>query len=250
MIDVSTARSVTIDVVSGSDVWQRQPAWADYLTMWPRGPVGADPRWLMALADGLWHIPYCLEARRDSEIIGLLPLALVSGPLFGRFLVSLPYVSTCGILGMQQAVDPLCEAAIGLADELRVHHLELRTESPLNQPALVPSGSNKVLMRRDLPPTIDELWKDLDSKVRNQIRKGEKQRFDVTWGRDLFVAMGEPLGNGSWSLRLQYKPLVRFIWLGALVIAIGGFIAVCDRRYRQRVAAEASSPAQAGTSAA
>ena len=74
--------------------------------------------------------------------------------------------------------------------------------------------------------------------------------IDVTWGRDLFVAMGEPLGNGSWSLRLQYKPLVRFIWLGALVIAIGGFIAVCDRRYRQRVAAEASSPAQAGTSAA
>ena len=74
--------------------------------------------------------------------------------------------------------------------------------------------------------------------------------IDVTWGRDLFVAMGEPLGNGSWSLRLQYKPMVRFIWLGALVIAIGGFIAVCDRRYRQRVAAEASSPAEAGTSTA
>ena len=74
--------------------------------------------------------------------------------------------------------------------------------------------------------------------------------IDVTWGRDLFVAMGEPLGDGSWSLRLQYKPLVRFIWLGALVIAIGGFIAICDRRYRQRVAAEASSPAAAGTSTA
>jgi cytochrome c-type biogenesis protein CcmF len=74
--------------------------------------------------------------------------------------------------------------------------------------------------------------------------------IDVTWGRDLFVAMGEPLGDGSWSLRLQYKPLVRFIWLGALVIAIGGFIAICDRRYRQRAAAEASSPATAGTSTA
>jgi len=74
--------------------------------------------------------------------------------------------------------------------------------------------------------------------------------IDVTWGRDLFVAMGEPLGNGSWSLRLQYKPMVRFIWLGALVIAIGGFIAVCDRRYRQRAAAQATSPAKAGTSTA
>jgi cytochrome c-type biogenesis protein CcmF len=74
--------------------------------------------------------------------------------------------------------------------------------------------------------------------------------IDGGWNRDLFVAMGEPLGNGAWSLRLQYKPMVRFIWLGALVIAIGGLIAVCDRRYRQRVTAEATSPAQAGTSAA
>jgi cytochrome c-type biogenesis protein CcmF len=74
--------------------------------------------------------------------------------------------------------------------------------------------------------------------------------IDGGWNRDLFVAMGEPLGDGAWSLRLQYKPMVRFIWLGALVIAIGGFIAVCDRRYRQRVTADATNPAQAGTSAA
>jgi cytochrome c-type biogenesis protein CcmF len=71
--------------------------------------------------------------------------------------------------------------------------------------------------------------------------------IDGGWNRDLFVAMGEDLRDGSWSLRLQYKPMVRFIWLGALIIAIGGFIAVCDRRYRQRVAAEAASPAEAGT---
>jgi cytochrome c-type biogenesis protein CcmF len=71
--------------------------------------------------------------------------------------------------------------------------------------------------------------------------------IDAGWNRDLFVAMGEDLGDGAWSLRLQYKPMVRFIWLGALVIAIGGLIAVCDRRYRQRVAAEAPSPADAGT---
>jgi cytochrome c-type biogenesis protein CcmF len=69
--------------------------------------------------------------------------------------------------------------------------------------------------------------------------------IDAGWHRDLFVAMGEPLGDGAWSLRLQYKPMVRFIWLGALVVAIGGFIAVCDRRYRQRVGAEATSPASA-----
>jgi len=63
--------------------------------------------------------------------------------------------------------------------------------------------------------------------------------IDAGWHRDLFVAMGEPLGDGAWSLRLQYKPMVRFIWLGALIIALGGVIATLDRRYRQRVAAGA-----------
>ncbi len=50
--------------------------------------------------------------------------------------------------------------------------------------------------------------------------------------KDLFVALGDQLGNGGWSVRVQYKPLIRFIWLGALVMALGGLIAISDRRYR------------------
>jgi cytochrome c-type biogenesis protein CcmF len=60
--------------------------------------------------------------------------------------------------------------------------------------------------------------------------------IEVDWNRDLFVAMGEDLGDGAWSMRLQYKPMVRFIWFGALVMMIGGFIAITDRRYRTRKA--------------
>jgi cytochrome c-type biogenesis protein CcmF len=58
--------------------------------------------------------------------------------------------------------------------------------------------------------------------------------ISASWNRDLFVAMGEDLGKGTWSMRLQYKPMIRFIWLGALVMALGGLIAVTDRRYRVR----------------
>jgi len=54
----------------------------------------------------------------------------------------------------------------------------------------------------------------------------------ATWNRDLFVALGEPLGGEAWSVRLQYKPMIRFIWLGCLVMAFGGIIAASDRRYR------------------
>jgi cytochrome c-type biogenesis protein CcmF len=52
------------------------------------------------------------------------------------------------------------------------------------------------------------------------------------WHRDLFVALGDDLGAGAWSVRLQYKPMVRFIWVGALVMALGGVLAMTDRRYR------------------
>jgi cytochrome c-type biogenesis protein CcmF len=62
-----------------------------------------------------------------------------------------------------------------------------------------------------------------------------KAAISVNWARDLFVAMGNPLGENAWSLRIQYKPLVRYIWLGALVMAIGGFVAATDRRYRVKV---------------
>ncbi len=67
--------------------------------------------------------------------------------------------------------------------------------------------------------------------------------IDAGIGRDLFVALGEPLGENAWSMRLQYKPLVRFIWGGALVMALGGLLAVTDRRYRVRATQSALAPA-------
>jgi cytochrome c-type biogenesis protein CcmF len=50
--------------------------------------------------------------------------------------------------------------------------------------------------------------------------------------RDLLAALGEDVGAGAYSLRLQYRPLIRFIWLGALVMAIGGVLTVIGRRAR------------------
>jgi cytochrome c-type biogenesis protein CcmF len=50
--------------------------------------------------------------------------------------------------------------------------------------------------------------------------------------RDLFVALGEDLGDGAWSLRIYHKPFVRWLWLGALLMAFGAGIAATDRRYR------------------
>jgi cytochrome c-type biogenesis protein CcmF len=70
--------------------------------------------------------------------------------------------------------------------------------------------------------------------------------IDGGWRRDLFVALGDDLGEGAWSVRLQYKPLVRFIWLGALVMACGGLLAITDRRYRTALRTRSELAAGAG----
>lgn len=52
--------------------------------------------------------------------------------------------------------------------------------------------------------------------------------------RDVFVSLGEPLEGGAWALRIQVKPFVRWLWLGALLMAFGGVWAITDARYRRR----------------
>jgi len=57
----------------------------------------------------------------------------------------------------------------------------------------------------------------------------------IAWGltRDLYVALGESLGQGAWSVRIYYKPFIRWIWLGGLLMALGGLWSVMDKRYRR-----------------
>ncbi len=63
--------------------------------------------------------------------------------------------------------------------------------------------------------------------------------------RDLFIAMGDDLGDGSWSFRIQYKPLISFLWLGSFVMTLGGLVAITDRRYRSAARSTDSAPEQA-----
>jgi cytochrome c-type biogenesis protein CcmF len=50
---------------------------------------------------------------------------------------------------------------------------------------------------------------------------------------DVYVALGEPLGNNAWAVRVHIKPFVRWVWLGALLMALGGFVTAADRRFRR-----------------
>jgi len=74
--------------------------------------------------------------------------------------------------------------------------------------------------------------------------------IDVSFMRDVYAAMGEPLENGAWSLRLYHKPLIRWIWLGCLLMTFGGVLAVLDKRYRVRKVARQAQPVVADATSA
>ncbi len=146
-----------------------------------------DPRWLTVLRDALGHRPYLLTARADEansgELSGCLPLCLVRSPLFGRFLVSLPYLNLAGVVADdQQTANELIGHAVELTGHLKVRYLELRHRGPVDHRALPVSRDDKPLMLLDLPNDDTALWKSLSAKVRNQVRKGESNGLMIRWG--------------------------------------------------------------------
>jgi len=184
----------------------------------PRSLAG-DPRWLDVLAAALRHRPFCFEVRRDSQVLGLLSLVLVQSRLFGRFLVSLPYINSAGVVAAEPlAADALIERAVDLADQLDVRYLELRHEAALPHSEFNFQLTSKVHMRLPLPESAEALWDSFKPKVRNQIRKGESHRFSVSWGGqellegfyDVFSRRMRDLGTPVYPQRLFAEILSRF----------------------------------------
>jgi cytochrome c-type biogenesis protein CcmF len=81
----------------------------------------------------------------------------------------------------------------------------------------------------------DRLIATLHPQKRQYAGGGQIQTIsDIDAGvfRDLYVALGEPLDQGAWAVRVYVKPFVRWIWLGGLCMMLGGLIAAADRRFR------------------
>ncbi len=90
----------------------------------------------------------------------------------------------------------------------------------------------------------DRYINELTPEKRRYIASGQtmtEAAIDGRLLRDLYVALGEPLTGDAWAIRVYVKPFVRWIWLGGLLIAVGGLLAVLDKRYRRyKVSAQVS----------
>jgi len=181
--------------------------------------------WWQSLVHGLAYRPYYLVASDAEEnVVGCLPLMLVESFLFGRFLVSLPYLNSGGVLVQPERKDigpiasSLIDRAVELADDLDVKHLELRHEVRFEHPAFNHERTDKVHMRLALPSSADELMASFKSKLRSQIKKSNENPFEIAFGGeellsdfyDVFARNMRDLGTPVYSKNLFRQILSSF----------------------------------------
>jgi FemAB-related protein (PEP-CTERM system-associated) len=234
-------------------------AWDAYALTHPASNGCHSFRWRNVIKEAFRHDSYYLMAKdSDNNVQGILPLVFLSSRLFGRFLVSMPFLNYGGIISnTAQAQQALLNAAQDIRVITRASHIELRHMGPA--PVGWPSKQHKVAMHLDLPSHFELLWKGFSSKLRSQIRRAQKEQMTVQiGGKDLVDGfydvfsrnmrdLGTPVySRGFFTAILQHFPdeahLV-IVSLGAKPVAAGlvyGFKdmleiiwASSDRRYNR-----------------
>jgi FemAB-related protein (PEP-CTERM system-associated) len=138
--------------------------------------------WRHVVARAFSHQTFYLMANEISgEVRGILPLVYLNSPLFGRFLVSLPYFNYGGLVAdTAEAADALLTEAAACARSLGADHIELRHVAGLHLDW--PKKEHKVSMRMDLPQRYEDLMKAFSTKLRSQVRRGEKEGMTAEVG--------------------------------------------------------------------
>jgi FemAB-related protein (PEP-CTERM system-associated) len=146
--------------------------WTAYVSSCAAATGYHDWAWRDVFKGAFGYESIYFAARRHGRIVGVLPTVLLDSWLFGRALISLPFVNYGGVLADDPLTErALLEAAVAAVREHRCKHLELRHVGRHFDD--LPCKQHKVTMLLPLQPA-PALWDDLDKKVRNQVRKAQK----------------------------------------------------------------------------
>lgn len=182
-LDTDDLGATEVGLASTTD-W---PAWDEFVKRQPGASVYHLSGWRTVIQKSFGHdCPY-LVAKRSDRVVGVLPLVRMQSRLFGHFMVSVPYFNYGGALAAdKQAKAALLAQASAMTLAHHCSHLELRDTQPLPD---WPVRSDKVSMWLTLPSNANELWQQLGSKLRAQIKKshGAGLRYE-TGGIELLDA--------------------------------------------------------------
>lgn len=161
--------------------------WNAYVASHPRGTLYHRFEWLPLMAQVFGHHVLPLAMVAGDQVVGVFPLVHIRSRLFGRVLVSMPFVNYGGLLGDSTDIEKvLWDAAVQIAREHGVESVEARHLSPHG---FIEQGKqHKVGMTLTLSPTIEAQWKAFNAKLRNQIRKSELAGLSIRVGGTTDVA--------------------------------------------------------------
>jgi serine/alanine adding enzyme len=156
--------------------------WQDYLNKKGVIHYAYDWRWSEIIKNVFGHTPYFLILKENKEIRGALPLVFIKSILFGKALISIPYMNGGGALADSEEYElALCDHAVKLAYDLKVKYLELRMRREIDPKILskhkLSLKSHKVAMILDLKDDPEELFSSFPPKLRSQIRKPTKDGY-------------------------------------------------------------------------
>jgi len=132
---------------------------------------------------------------------------------------------------------------VGDTQKLGVYNVQMTDLTVINGPNYVSDQATFEIYQGD------SLYKVVMPEKRRYNASGmvmTEAAIDSGFTRDLYIAMGEPLGDGDWAVRLSVKPYVDWIWAGAFLMGLGGFVSITDKRFRRRVDNKVEADASEG----
>jgi serine/alanine adding enzyme len=197
--------------------------------------------WRDVMARVFGHECIYLAARGGGgELEAVVPLVRVKSRLFGHFLVSMPFLNYGGPVGSASGIAALVVAASELARRDGVSLLELRSRTtwPMPSPDGWTVSTRKITVVRDLPRGGGAvLWKQLDGKVRSQVRRPQKEGVQVRFGADqvapffgIFARHMRDLGTPTQPKRLFEALVEAFpddVWFGCAYLGTEPIAAGC-----------------------
>jgi FemAB-related protein (PEP-CTERM system-associated) len=156
-------------------------AWRGAVDELSQSTLAHAPEWFTVIRTAYGHDPLYLDAQDEAGRPGVLPAFIVRRPLFGTVVTSMPFLDAGGPCSSSEA---LARVLVGhLLEEARrigARAVELRCTQHL--PLDCPPMENKVTLTLPLPADADRLWRQLDRKIRNMVRKAERSGLSVEVG--------------------------------------------------------------------
>lgn len=192
-------------------------AWKDYVKKNSSCSFAHQIEWKSILERSFKQKPVYLLAVEDNQVYGILPLFYYSSLLFGKFLVSLPWLDYGGACADSVEIQTLLiDNATEIAQQKGCRFLELR--GVVSREERLVTKTSKVTFILELEADAEKVWKKLDSKARNQVRKAQRSELTVYLGREenldpfysVFSTNMRDLGTPVWTKEL-FKNILTYL---------------------------------------